>query len=135
MVEVNAENEAAAHFLHSLCSLDADVVARLLSEDARLSNRGCVLAVGRSRIARMLERAIASLSSLDCDPAAIWARGSVSVVEADVSCELLDGSRAAFPVTLILCFRDRLVSEIRLFTYEPAVPNLASTGMPLVFSR
>ena len=135
MVEVNVENEPAARFLDSLCTLDADEVTGQLSEDARLSMRGGVFAAGRAKIARVLKGLIGSLSSLHCEPAVIWARGDVSVVDADVSCELLDGSRATFPVTLILRFRDHLVSEIRLFTYEPALPNLVSLRAPMAVSR
>lgn len=124
MTTVRIEGEPATRFLNSLCSLDADQVADQLSEDARLSIRSSVLAAGRSKIVKALKRGISSLNSFHCEPAMIWARDAVSVVEADVICERLDGSRAAFPVTLILCFRDHLISDIRLFTYEPAVIGL-----------
>lgn len=123
MIPVSIEGEPATRFLDSLCSLDADQVNDQLSEDARLSIDSRLFAYGRPRIMKTLKRGISSLSSLHYEPAVIWMKGDVSVIEADVSCERLDGSRAAFPVTLILCFRDRLVSQIRLFTYEPAVPS------------
>ena len=121
MTSVSIENEPATRFLDSLCSLDADQVNEQLSEDARLTIRSGLLASGKPRIIKILKRCISSLNSVHYEPAAVWIKGNVSVIEADVSCERLDGSRTAFPVTLILCFRNHLISDIRLFTYEPAV--------------
>jgi|SRR5579872_3221528 len=113
--------DPARRLLSSLSSLDVDEVAELLSDDARLSTRHGVIARGKSRIRKELMRAVSPLLSVHCEPAVVWAKDNVSVIEADVRCERLDGSCAAFPVTLILRFRDRLISEIRLFTYEPSV--------------
>lgn len=81
------------------------------------------MAAGKAKIRKELMRAIAALNSIHCEPVVVWIKDNVSVIEADVICERLDGSRAAFPVTLILRFRDHLISDIRLFTYEPAVPG------------
>jgi len=121
MIPLSIDGEQATRFLNSLCSLDADRVNEQLSEDARLSIRRRLLAAGKPKIIKALKRGISSLNWLHYEPAVIWMKGNVSVIEADVSCERLDGSRDTFPVTLILCFRDHLISDIRLFTYEPAV--------------
>ena len=107
--------------LSLLSSLDADQIAGLLSEDARLHTSQGVVAVGRSRIRKELMRAISPLISIHCVPAVVWAKDNVSVIEADLRCERMDGSRVAFPVTLILCLRNLLICDIRLFTYEPSV--------------
>lgn len=120
----NPDGESATRFLDSLCSLDADKVADQISEDARLSIHSRVMAAGRSKIVKALKRGISSLNSLEYKLAMIWAKGAVSVVEVDVSCERMDGSRASFPVTLILYFRDHMISDIHLYTYEPAVSSL-----------
>ena len=129
MPQVTIENEPATRFLTSLCSLDADQVTSLLDEHAQVSIGSTVVAASTPRILKLLKRSMSSLISLQSTPAMIWSRDHVSVVEADVSCELLDGSRVEFPVTLILCFRDQRVSEVRLFTYEPEVPRLGSTRL------
>ena len=121
MTAVSIEVGPATRFLNSLCSLDADRVNEQLSEDARLSIRRRLLAAGKPKIIKALKRGISSLNWLHYEPAVVWMKDNVSVVEADVSCERLDGSRVSFPVTLILYFRDHLISDIRLFTYEPAV--------------
>ncbi len=114
-------SQPAERFLTSLCSLDAGEVTDQLSEDARLSFGKSLIAAGKPKLVKALKRGFAALHSLRCVPAMIWAQGNVSVVEADVSCERLDGSWSTFPVTVILCFRDDLISDIRLFTYEPAL--------------
>ena len=113
--------DPAQQFLNSLSSLDVDQVTGLLCEDARLSTRRGIYAAGKAKIRKELMRGLSALTSIHCEPAVVWAKDDVSVIEADVVCERMDGSRAAFPVTLILRFRDRLISDIRLFTYEPAV--------------
>lgn len=108
-------------FLNTLSTLDVDRIADLLSHDVRLSTRKGLYAAGKAKIRRELMRWTATLESICCEPAVVYAKQEVNVIEADVICERLDGSRAAFPITLILRFRDRLISDIRLFTYEPAV--------------
>ncbi len=113
--------DPAQRFLNTLSSLDADRVTELLCEDARLSTRRGLYAAGRAKIRRELMRWISSLDSIHCEPAVVYVKDDVSVIEADVTCERTDGSRAVFPVTLILRFRGHLISDIRLFTYEPAV--------------
>src|SRR5258706_13113536 len=113
--------DPAQRFLNSLSSLDVDQVTGLLCEDVRLATRRGIYAEGKARIRKELMRGISVLASIHCEPAVVWVKDDVSVIEADVICERTDGSRAAFRVTLILRFRDRLVSDIRLFTYEPAV--------------
>ena len=113
--------DPAQRFLNSLSSLDVEQVTGMLCEDARLSTRRGIYAAGKARIRKELMRAISALTSIHCEPAVVWVKDDVSVIEADVICERVDGSRAAFPVTLILRFRDRLISDIRLFMYEPAV--------------
>lgn len=112
--------DPALQFVDALCSLDADEAAAFLCEDAQLSIARGVLACGKARINKAFKRAIALLNQVQCRPAAVWFQGGVGIIEADVSCERLDGSRALFPITLVLFFRDHLVVDIRLFTYEPA---------------
>ncbi len=112
--------DAVTRFLDSLSSLDADQVLEQFAYDARVSTRGGLYAAGKTRIRKMLKRCISSILSFHCQPAAVWSRDGVSVIEVDVTCERLDGALAIFPVTLILRFHDRLISEVRFFTYEPA---------------
>ena len=111
----------ATRFLSSLCSLDAEELARQFCEDARVSASGALLAAGKPAICKTLKRAICSLAALDCEPAFVWNRDAVSVVEANLTCERFDGSRAAFPITLILRFRNELIADARLFAYQPAL--------------
>lgn len=111
----------ATRFLSSLCSLDAEELAGQFCDDARVSAAGGLLAAGKPAICRTLKRAISSLAALDCEPAVVWNRNAVSVVEADLMCERFDGARAAFPVTLILRFRNELIADARLFAYQPAL--------------
>lgn len=115
------EPNPATRFLSSLCSLDADELARQFCDDARVSTSGGLLASGKPAIRKTLKRAISALAALDCEPAFVWNRDTVTVVEADLTCERFDGSRTAFPVTLILRFRDERIAEARLFAYQPAL--------------
>ena len=110
----------ATDFLDVLCTLDADAITDLLAPDALLSIGGSVLFAGKTKINRALKRGISSLMWLRCEPAATWSQDSVHVIDADLSCERVDGSRAAFPATVILRFRGRLIVDIRLFVYDPA---------------
>jgi hypothetical protein len=112
--------DPSTRFLESLCNLDADEVSGQLCDDARLSIRSGLFAAGKPRIKKALKRGISSLISIRYVPAAVWIQDNVSVIEADVTCERLDGSRTLFPVTLILRFRDHLIEDIRLYTYETA---------------
>lgn len=125
----STDTQAVTRFLYSLCSLDTDQMIDQFTRDARVTIGDSVLAAGTSQIMKLLKRSMASLVFLHVTPAMIWTRGNVSVIEADVNCELLDGSRASLPATLILCFRDKMISDVRLFTYEPAVPLLGSTRL------
>src|SRR5579884_4037727 len=129
MSQTSTENRLVTGFLTSLCSLDAHLALSHFTVDAGISLGSTIIAAGTAKILKLLKRSMASYVSVHVQPAMIWTRYSVSVVEADVTCDLLDGSRATFPVTAILCFRDDLISDIRLFTYEPAVPQLGSTRL------
>ncbi len=113
-------HDPATRFLESLCNLDADEVSGQLCDDARLSIRSALFAAGKPRIKKALKRGISSLNSVRCEPAAVWMKDNITVIEADVTCERLDGSSTLFPVTLILRFRNQLIEDIRLYTYEPA---------------
>ncbi len=112
--------DPATRFLESLSNLDAEEVSGQLCDDARLSIRSGLFAAGKPRIKKALKRGISSLNSIRCVPAAVWMKDNVGVIEADVTCERLDGSSTLFPVTLILRFRNQLIEDIRLYTYEPA---------------
>lgn len=108
-------------FLDSVCNMEVDRVMGQLCQDVQLCITNDICAIGRPKIRRALLRGMSSLTSLGCKPALIWTKGSVGVIEADITCERMDGSRAAFPLTVVLCLRDRLVSQIHLSTYEPAI--------------
>jgi hypothetical protein len=105
-------------FIRSLCSLDADVVVEQLCDDARLWLASNLYASGRARIRKALIRALSSLTVLQCEPAVVWTKDCIGVVEADITCERSDDSRAAFPLTVVLYFRGSLISDIRLSTYD-----------------
>jgi len=112
---------AATRFLDAVCSLDAEQVTGHLCEDARLSISRDVFACGKPTISKALKRSICSLNAVRYQPAASWIRDNVSIIDADVTCERLDGSHTVFPLTLILVFRNQLISDIRVFTYQPAM--------------
>ena len=48
--------------------------------------------------------------------AAVDARADL--IELDVRCQRMDGLQISFPLTVVLRSEDRLISEIRVFTYE-----------------
>ncbi len=113
--------DAARRLLLGLTNYDADEATAGLSDGARLtvSTRGSV--VGKSRVRRALWRALGSLYSIRLAPVAVWSERNLSIIEADIDCERHDRAHVAFPATLVLCFEDDLISEIRLSTYEPAL--------------
>src|SRR5271166_5667864 len=108
-------------FLDSVCNLEVDRVMSQLCQDVQLCITNDLCAIGRPKIRKALLRGMSSLISFGCEPALIWIKDSVGVIEADIVCERMDGSRAAFPLTVVLCLRDRLISQIHLSTYEPAI--------------
>lgn len=108
-------------FLSSLSSLDVDLVLTQITEDAELSVSNELYALGKHRIRKALVRAISALTVLDCEPAVIWTKDNLIVIEADVSCVRMDGFRGVFPVTAILRLRGQRISHLRVFTYQPAV--------------
>lgn len=114
-------DDSATLFLDAVCSLDAERVAGQLCDDVRLSISRDVFACGKPTISKALKRSICSLNAVRYQPAALWVRDNVSILDADVTFERLDGSHTVFPLTLILVFRNQLVSDIRVFTYQPAV--------------
>lgn len=113
--------QAARRLIDGLCSFDVDEAAAGLCEDARLSLSSGACAVGKARVRGALVRALGSVYSIRCEPAAVWIKRNVAIIEADVSCERTDRARISFPLTLVLRFRDQMIAEIRLLTYEPAM--------------
>src|SRR3982074_1402137 len=79
-----------SRFIRSLCSLDADLVVEQLCEDARLWLASDLYATGRTRIRKALIRALSSLTILQCEPAVVWTKDSIGVIEADINCERSD---------------------------------------------
>jgi hypothetical protein len=115
--------EAARQLIEGLCNFDIDQVASGLSDDVRLTVSGAACANGKSRVRTALIRALGLIYSIQCEPAVVWMRRDVAILEMDVNCERVDRAQVAFPVTLVLRFKERLISDIRLLTYEPAVRN------------
>ena len=111
--------ETSRRLLDSVCAQDVELAIAQLSSDARLESRGTALIEGKPGIRRMLIRTLSLLESIRFVPAAIWAKGNVAIVEADVSCERLDGASMHFPLTLVLALRGSQVAVVRAFTYEP----------------
>ncbi len=113
--------DAAQRFINLLCDFDVDGATAGLSEDAQLSISNHAYAIGRTRVRSALVRALGSAYSIRCEPAVVWMKRNIAIIEADIDCERVDRARVAFPVTVVLRFRDHLISDIRLLTYEPAV--------------
>ncbi len=115
--------QAAQRFLDGLCHFDIDEITSTLCQNAclSLSNGACV--IGKPGIRTALVRAMGSIHSFGCVPAVVWKKRDVAIIEADVSCQRVDGARVEFPLTMILRFRDGLIMDIRLLTYEPAVSS------------
>jgi hypothetical protein len=113
--------DVAQRFIDGMCNFDVDQAVSLLCEDSRLSISSTQCAVGRVRVRQALVRALAAVYWVRCHTAAVWMRRDVTIIEADVDCERIDRARVAFPLTLILRFRGDLISDIRVWTYEPAV--------------
>lgn len=121
--------DAARQFIDGICNFDIDQVAAGLADDARLSVTSEPYATGRTGVRSALVRVLGSVYSIRCEPAAVWVRPDIAIIEADVECERLDRSRLAFPLTVVLRFRDDLIAEIRLLTYAPAlIGSLGSLG-------
>lgn len=116
--------EAARRLFAGLCNYDVDEVSEGLCDDARLNLPSRNAVVGRSMVRRTLARILGFVHSIRLDPVVVWAERNLAVIEADVNCERLDSTRVIFPVTVVLCFRDGLISEIRFWTYEPAGAGL-----------
>ena len=113
--------DAARRFIDRLCDFDVDEAAEGLCEDALLTIGGQSYAAGKTRVRSALVRALSLVYSIRCEPAVVWIRRNVAIIEADVDCERVDRARVAFPLTVTLRFRNHLISDIRLLTYEPAV--------------
>ena len=92
-----------------------------LCPDATLCINKDLCAAGKPKLRKALVRVMSGLTRLVCEPALIWAKGTVGVIEADIVCDRMDGARTAFPVTAVLCLRGRLIAQVHLFTYEPEV--------------
>src|SRR5271166_2748137 len=103
--------DIVTRFLDSVCSLEVDRVMGQLGRDVELFITNDIRAVGRPKIRKALLRAMSSLNTLACNPALVWTKDSVCVIEADIVCERMDGSQAAFPLTVVLCLRDLLISR------------------------
>ena len=118
-----AEEPAAAalRFIEAICSLEVERVLCYIVDSTRLAFGKRSGAMGRMEIRRFLVRGFSLLHSLHCAPAVIWSKGDLSVIEADMSCERLDGAGLSFPLTIVLRFSGPVISGIRIFTYEPGV--------------
>jgi SnoaL-like domain len=115
--------EAARKLIEGLCNFDVDQVASGLSDDVRLSVSDAAYANGKPRVRNALIRALGLVYSIRCEPAVVWVKRDVAILEMDVACERVDRAMVSFPVTVVLRFKDELISDIRLLTYEPAVRN------------
>lgn len=113
--------DADRRFIERLCDFDVDGAAEGLSEDVRLTIGGQCHAVGKMRVRAAMVRALGSVYSVRCEPAVAWINRNVAIIEADVKCERLDRAMVAFPLTVVIRFRDHVISDIRLLTYEPAL--------------
>ncbi len=118
-----AEDSATAsrRFIEAICSLEVERVLCYVVDGTRLAFGKRAGAVGRMEIRRFLVRGFSLLHSLHCSPAVIWTKGNLSVIEADMLCERLDGACLSFPLTIVLRFSGPVISGIRIFTYEPEV--------------
>lgn len=119
--EASTVPEAARRFIDGVCNFDVDEVAAGLCENARLKVSNNTYATGRSGIRNAFIRALGSVYGIRCEPAVVWGEQEIAIIEADVECERLDRARVAFPLTLVLRFRDSLISDIGLLTYAPAI--------------
>ena len=122
--------DAAGRFLQGVCSLDIDLAASGLSAEARLSAGAGPLAIGKARIRRLLILATSRLESIRFDPAVVWFHRNLAIVEADLCCQRCDHARLDFPVTLTLYFRDNLIFDIHVHTYEAAVISVLGAMRP-----
>jgi hypothetical protein len=111
--------EYAAHRLAtSLCDLDANEFANALSEDVRVYVGRERVSVGKRTVRMQLICAFTQIASVQLQTCAVWTSRAVAVIELNVKCERMDAVQFMFPLTAVLRFRDDLVSDIRLFTYE-----------------
>ena len=115
--------EAARQLIEGLCNFDVDQVASGLSDDVRLSVSDAAYANGKPQVRNALIRALGLVYSIQCEPAVVWVKRDVAILEMDVNCERVDRAMVSFPVTVVLRFKEYLISDIRLLTYEPAVRN------------
>jgi hypothetical protein len=115
--------EAVRRLIEGLCNFDVDQAATGLSEDVRLSVSEAACAHGKPRVRNALIRALGLVYSIQCEPAVVWMRRDVAILEMDMNCERVDRAVVSFPVTVVLRFKEHLISDIRLLTYEPAVRN------------
>jgi hypothetical protein len=113
--------EAAQGFMDAVCNFDIEQVSAELCDDVRLSFGEELYAIGKLRVRNVFIRALGSIYSIHCEPAVVWMKRNVAIVEADVRCERLDRALVEFPLTVVLRFRDHRIAEIRLLTYEPAL--------------
>ncbi|HLJ47866.1 MAG TPA: hypothetical protein VKU01_17745 [Bryobacteraceae bacterium] len=112
---------ASRRFVEAVCSLEVERVLCHIMDGTRLAFGKRAGAVGRVEIRKFLVRGFSLLHSLHCAPAVIWTKGNLSVIEADMCCERLDGAFLSFPLTIVLRFSGPSISGIRVFTYEPEV--------------
>ena len=122
--------EAARRLIDGMCGFDIDKVVGVLCDTARLS-AGSETYAGKPGVRKAVVQALGWFCSIRCEPAVVWMNRNVAVIEADIECERLDRAHIAFPLTMVLRFRDHLISEIRLVTYAPAfVGSLRSLRRP-----
>ncbi len=124
---------AARKLFDGLWNADVEEVSAGLCDDALLTLSSRNYATGKPRVRRLLVRAFGAVYSIRCKPVVVWAQRSLAIIDADVDCERWDRVHVTFPATVVLRFRDELISEIRLSTYEPALMgNLGGFTGPLV---
>ena len=115
--------DAVRRMIDGVCDFNVYQVTGGLSDDVRLSVSSAAWAHGKARVRHALVRALGLVYSIQCQPAVVWVKRDVAILEMDVNCERVDRAVVSFPVTVVLRFKERLISDIQLLTYEPAVRN------------
>ena len=108
-----------ARFLGSLDHLDADLVVSHFGENARLRSGKILFAAGRHAIRKAFVRAFGELDSLHYKCVAIWASGSIAVLEGDLTYQAGPSRAGMLPMTVVLRFDANRICDCQLFTYAP----------------
>ena len=128
--------ETARRFIDALCNFDVELAASLLCDDSRLSLSTAPCALGKSKVRSAMIRALGAVYWIRCEPAAVWMRRNIAIIEADIECERTDRARVSFPATMILRFRGGLIWDIRVLTYAPVMigsfPGLQGLGQTVL---